>query len=229
MKANVCFKCQRFFDTTFSFCPYCGEPLKESTISEAIEKVDKAIEKPIKEAKPEISELLFCDLLPSTEKFFIYEFYKEISKNYSSIQMKQTKTYVYFERKADKEIIENYGYWFYFTKKDGVLQFRYREKPSTKEAQKMIEITKSTTIDFVVNTIMKIVSARLDLGIAKKHASVESPTAEKKKLPPRPSPKSIILSGDKVDEKRFSASRANDKKLKEVWEIRRDFIPKGDD
>ena len=228
MKTKVCFKCQRFFDSAFLYCPYCGNPLKEAVLSEEAREESEAAIKQSKETKQDTKEQLFCDLLPSPEKFFIDEFYKEIRKEFSSIQMKQTKTYVYFERKVDKEILEHYGYWFYFIKKDNVLQFRYREKPIASEEQKMIEITRSTTIDSVVDVIMKIIRKRLDLGNARKQTVINE-QIEKKKLPPRSVPKSIILSGEGTDEKRLSAKRMDDKKNPEVWQIRKDFIPRDDD
>ncbi len=58
-------------------------------------------------------------------------------------------------------LLEHYAHWFFFAKKDGDLQLRYRAKPSIKLSTKIIDITPQADANDVAEKIIEVINKRL--------------------------------------------------------------------
>jgi len=176
MKITVCFECQRFFEENFLFCPYCGKRLQNKLLSDNEEAFNNQIAKKedysaeiMNDLVEKINEFeenylpttkMFYDSLPIQEKTFIDKFYCLINNEFPLIKMKHTVSNTYFYREIDKFILDDYADWFFFTKKDGMLQLRYRLTPTKKTTIKAITISEKTNVDEVAKKLIEIIKSR---------------------------------------------------------------------
>lgn len=222
MKVDVCLKCSRFFHDNFSYCPFCGEKLKayELTESNISDKTKKSSSKNEKSAKKDGEQSIkFYDSLLSFQKDFIDIFTREIIGEYPRFKMIHKKSHSYFVYGMD-ESLEDYAHWFYFSNSDGLFTLKYRNTPSSKEKPKELRIRNGTNPERVADTILRIIKKRLD-WYQDMETKKDLPLLDKelrKKLPPKPEPKSVFLTGYSPNCRTSSAEGSRTRKMqKDIW------------